>query len=80
VTVTFFRKPGHLLLPGRGHCGEIILVQISIAEKFSFEMPLGHRANDPTWWLLFVAASKPQIHRGHALVSADDDRAARLAA
>ena len=73
LTVTFFRKkPGHLLLPGRLLCGEVIVADIgtppSVLEKIvpdTFE-------NDPALWLSVLP--RPQdggnkYTRGHALIS-----------
>jgi ADP-dependent NAD(P)H-hydrate dehydratase / NAD(P)H-hydrate epimerase len=86
VTVTFFRKkPGHLLLPGRGRCGEIVVVQIGIADAVLDDVVPDTAANEPTWWL--AALSRPGLEshkytRGHALVlgGARMTGAARLAA
>ena len=86
ATVTFFRKkPGHLLLPGRSHGGEIILVQIGIPETVLDRVMPDTAANDPLWWRAGLPGPSLESHkytRGHALVAggAVMTGAARLAA
>jgi ADP-dependent NAD(P)H-hydrate dehydratase / NAD(P)H-hydrate epimerase len=86
ATVTFFRKkPGHLLLPGRSHCGEIVLAQIGIPEAVLGQVMPDTAANDPRWWLAGFPRPSLESHkytRGHALVAggAVMTGAARLAA
>ena len=86
ATVTFFRKkPGHLLLPGRSHCGEIILVQIGIPEAVLDRVVPDTALNEPRWWLAGFPRPSLASHkytRGHALVAGGGmmTGAARLAA
>jgi len=86
ATVTFFRKkPGHLLLPGRSHCGEIILMQIGISEALLDRVAPDTTVNDPQWWLAGFPRPRLESHkytRGHALVAGGGvmTGAARLAA
>ena len=85
-TVTFFRKkPGHLLLPGRNHCGETIIVQIGIPETVLDRVAPDTAAADPLWWLGGFPRPSLESHkytRGHALVAGGGmmTGAARLAA
>jgi len=86
ATVTFFRqKPGHLLLPGRSLCGEIVLVQIGIPDAVLDRVIPDTAANEPLWWLAGFPRPSLTSHkytRGHALVAggAMMTGAARLAA
>src|SRR5437764_51305 len=73
LTVTFFRrKPGHLLLPGRSHCGETLVAPIGIADAALDEIGPVAAANHPDWWREAFPWPAPESHhytRGHALVA-----------
>jgi ADP-dependent NAD(P)H-hydrate dehydratase / NAD(P)H-hydrate epimerase len=87
ATVTFFRKkPGHLLLPGRVLCGEIVLVDIGIPES-ALSTASGPPVNEnaPALWLDRYPWPAPAMHkyrRGHVLLlgGAAMTGAARLSA
>ena len=72
LTVTFCRlKPGHLLMPGRALCGEVVLADIGIPDAVVREQAPQAWENTPalwtqTWPAVDVAGHK--YHRGHALV------------
>ncbi len=86
-TVTFFRrKPGHLLQPGRLHCGPVAVADIGIADSVLERIGPAIFANAPALWLDQFPVPLPGDHkyrRGHAVVVSGDlshTGAARLAA
>lgn len=86
LTVTFFRaKPGHLLLPGRTLCGELIVADIGIPAATLGEIRPATFANVPALWqedLPRPTLAGNKYHRGHAVVVGGEEMtgAARLAA
>ncbi len=86
-TVTFFRrKPAHLLLPGRLHCGRVRVADIGIDAAVLSEIRPATFENDPALWagqFPVPMVSGHKYARGHALVVSGDiaaTGAARLAA
>lgn len=86
ATVTFFRKkPGHLLLPGRLRCGEVVVADIGIPSTVLAEVEPPVAENTPSLWLDRFPWPHPEGHkyrRGHLVVvgGAAMTGAARLAA
>jgi hydroxyethylthiazole kinase-like uncharacterized protein yjeF len=86
-TVTFFRrKPGHLLLPGRIHCGRVRVADIGIDRRMLEEIKPRTFENIPQVWREAFPVPRIDTHkyvRGHAIIVSGDiaaTGAARMAA
>ncbi len=71
-TVTFFRrKPGHLLLPGRLHCGRTAVADIGIPASVLDRIKPRTFVNSSELWGQAFPVPRPEGHkysRGHAVV------------
>jgi NAD(P)H-hydrate epimerase len=72
LTVTFFRKkPGHLLLPGRGLCGDVVVTGIGTPPAVLDQIAPDTFENDPALWLAQLPRLQDggnKYNRGHALI------------
>lgn len=86
LTVTFCRlKPGHLLMPGRAQCGEVVVADIGISDEVVAKIAPQAFLNGPDLWM--DAFPHPDVlgnkyGRGHVVVQGGAVMcgAARLAA
>jgi ADP-dependent NAD(P)H-hydrate dehydratase / NAD(P)H-hydrate epimerase len=71
-SVTFARKkPGHVLLPGRDLCGEIVVADIGIPGAVLESLSIDTWENDPAVWRADLPRAKAagnKYSRGHALL------------
>jgi hydroxyethylthiazole kinase-like uncharacterized protein yjeF len=71
-TITFFRrKPAHLLLPGRMHCGRVRVADIGINARVLEEIRPQAFENTPQFWRKSFPVPRIDGHkyaRGHAIV------------
>lgn len=70
LTITFFRaKPGHLLLPGRDLCGELVVADIGLPAAVLETIRPRTFANGPALWTLpRPGAASHKHNRGHVTV------------
>ncbi len=86
-TVTFFRKkPGHLLLPGRLHCGPVAVADIGVPGSVLGSIAAKAFENTPLLWRRLFPQPREAGHkydRGHVVIASGpvwSTGAARLAA
>jgi NAD(P)H-hydrate epimerase len=87
LTVTFGRpKPGHLLVPGRRLCGELVVADIGLPAHATRQDGPGMDVNGPRLWRHALPRRRAEAHKydyGHAVVLGGPTKrtgAARLAA
>jgi hydroxyethylthiazole kinase-like uncharacterized protein yjeF len=71
LTVTFVRKkPAHVLMPARAHCGEIVVADIGAPESMVAAQGVTLFENDPALWSLPWPDPEAHKHaRGHVVVA-----------